>query len=104
LVGALVDAVDLVDLTEQAFGGEAGATADVEHAVVGSEVEHRNRLGAHRLGPDERVHLVVHLREVLVEQPSTTLVLENSHYTLQNCRECKPAVPIDSATTICGSE
>jgi hypothetical protein len=38
-VGALVEAVDGVDVLEEARRGEAGPTANVEDAVVGGEVE-----------------------------------------------------------------
>ncbi len=79
LVDALVEAVDVVGVAEQSLGSEAGATAHVEDAVALLDVEHLQRLVAHLLVPDERVHPVVHLREVLVEQAGPRFVFEDSH-------------------------
>jgi hypothetical protein len=80
LVDTLVQPVDVVGVLEQPLGAEPGATADVEHAVALLDAGAVERLVAHLLVPDERVDLVVHLREVLVEQPRPSLVLQNSHW------------------------
>ncbi len=79
LVDALVEAVDPLGVLEEALGPEAGATAHVEDAVLGPDVELVEGLGAHVLGPDERVDPVVYLREEPVERPGTALVLEEAH-------------------------
>ena len=71
--------LDVFGLPEQPLGGEPGATADVEHAVLGPDVEPLDGLVAHRLVPDERVDPVVHSREVLVERPGPLLVFEHAH-------------------------
>ena len=65
---------------------DGGSTIDVEDAVVGVEVEPAEGLGAHRLVPDERVHAVVDLREVLVEGPRPRLVFEDSHCPTPSAR------------------
>ncbi len=79
LVLALVEAVNDVDVFEQALGREARSTADVEHVGVGFELEHVDGLVAHGLGPNEGVDPVVDLREIFVEKARARLVLEDAH-------------------------
>jgi len=80
LMGTLVEPVNLVDVFEQPFRGETGATADVQDPIVRVEVEDVDRLVPHRFVPDEGVDPVVHLRQILVEQACAALVLQYSHY------------------------
>jgi len=81
LVDALVQPVDVVGVLEDPLRAEAGATAYVEYTVAPFDTRAVQCLVAHLLVPDERVDPVVHLREILVEQPRPSLVLQNSHWT-----------------------
>jgi len=64
------------------LGAEPGATAHVEHFRIVTELQPRERLRAHLLGPGKPVDLVVHLREVFVEQAGVRLVLGIPIYRL----------------------
>jgi len=74
--------VDVVGVFEDPLGAEPGATAHVEHFRIVTELQPRERLRAHLLGPGKPVDLVVHLREVFVEQAGVRLVLEDPHLPL----------------------
>jgi len=73
--------VDVVGVFDP-LGAEPGATAHVEHFRIVTELQPRERLRAHLLGPGKPVDLVVHLREVFVEQAGVRLVLEDPHLPL----------------------